>query len=123
MEKELHTLLETAISPYKVYPLVLPQGVSYPAVTYAMLYDNFEQTKDAELGGVANYRVNIYSRDKVGVKSAYEIGQEILDDIKTLNGYDIGTIIREIRITNNETDFEESIESFVHRLDMSVYHT
>ena len=127
MEKELYTLLVSAVNPYKVFPLVLPQGADYPAVTYSLIYDNYEQTKDAELGGVARYRVNVYVRDTLSnfgiTSSAYEIGQSLLTQVKSLNGYDSGTIIREIRITNNETDYEDSIEAFVHRIDVSVYHT
>ena len=123
MEQELYTLLVSLMSPYKVYPSIVPLNVPYPCARFVLIYDDFEQTKDPALSGLARYQLDIYSRDTIDGDSAFKVASDYGDDFKTgLNGY-TGTLIREIRVTSVEDDYQEETEAFIKRIEFNVYHT
>tara|TARA_R100000951_G_scaffold74686_2_gene62951 strand:- start:2185 stop:2556 length:372 start_codon:yes stop_codon:yes gene_type:complete len=123
MEQELYTLLDGLLGSYKLYPSVLPLDVDYPCARYILIYDDFEQTKDPYLSGLARFQLDIYSRDRVGEKSAFDVAHTLQETIKTaVNGWS-GTTIREIRVRNVEKDYEEEIEAHISRIELNVYHT
>lgn len=122
MEEELYTLLVSLADPYEVYPSILPLDVAYPCARYLLVYDDFEQTKDPALSGLARFQLDIYSRDSIGGQSAFKILADLQETIKNgLNGHS-GTIIREIRVQNVTRDYEEDIEAHIGRIEFNVYH-
>jgi len=123
MEAELYILLNTLLSPYKVYPSILPLSATYPCARYLLMYNDFEQTKDTSLGGLARFQMDIYSRDTIAGDSAFKVVTDLQEAVKVgLNGH-TGTIIREIRVHNVERDYEEKIEAHISRIEFNVYHT
>jgi hypothetical protein len=123
MEEELYTLLVSLLGSYKVYPSILPIDAAYPCARYLLVYDDFEQTKDPALSGLARFQLDIYSRDSIGGKSAFKIVADLQETVKSgLNGHS-GTIIREIRVQNVTRDYEEEIEAHIGRIEFNVYHT
>jgi hypothetical protein len=123
MEQELYTLLGSTLSPYKVYPSIVPLNAAYPCARFVLIYDDFEQTKDTALSGLARYQLDFYSRDTIGGNSAFNVARINGEAIKTaLNGHS-GTVIREIRVMNVEDDYQEETEAHIKRIEFNVYHT
>jgi hypothetical protein len=123
MEQELYTLLAGLLSPYKVYPSIVPLNAAYPCARYVLIYNDFEQTKDTALSGLARYQLDIYSRDTISGESAFNVALGLGEDVKIgLNGH-TGIEIREIRINNVEDDYQEETEAHIKRIEFNVYHT
>jgi len=85
IEQELYTALDGL--GYPVYPVVLPQGTTYPAITYQVVYDGTEQSLN---GGVyarsVRVQVDVWAKSYGEAKSLKDL---VVAKIIELNGIDI----------------------------------
>ena len=100
----------------------IPSAATYPKVRYYLISDQFEDSKDASLYGLARFQVDVYAPDtdaKSGIQSVTELG----DLLAGLNGElpSAGNII-EIRIEDRDLDYDEETEAHIMRLKYIVQH-
>lgn len=85
IEKDLVVSLNTICE--RVYPLMMPQNVVLPAMTYQVIFDGTEQSVKGHIcGRDARFQVDIYSKTYSEAKS---LKQQAVDNIIDLKGGNI----------------------------------
>lgn len=95
----------------RIYPGIIPDGVTYPAVTYSELSQVFDETKDGPLPtGQHGFDVDIYAYEYAGAQS---IASAIKSALDWYTGTVNTVVIERIRlIDQTDLPYEDEKELF-----------
>ncbi len=105
----------------RIFPLKLPQAVTYPAVTYQRI-DTERIRSFGGPSGLAHSRIQLDLWDKTysGVKALADAVRRVLDGFKGLMGAeDIGGVSL---LSDSDSPFESGVEVFRLSQDYSIWH-
>lgn len=85
IEKDLYASLKTVCE--RVYPLLMPQNVAFPAITYQVVYDGANQATNGNFSSRdVRFQVDIYSSSYSQSKS---LKDSVISNVIVLKGGDI----------------------------------
>lgn len=109
-----------AMGRVKIYPLIVPQGVPYPAYVYQLISDVPIRCK-APGGATADeyrFQVSAYSRDYIMVEQMATVVRVALDDYK---GISEGETLLKIYFDGQRDLYEEGPKVYHRAMDFRVF--
>jgi len=105
----------------RIYPLVLPQKVIYPAVTYQKIAGTFEHSMGGDTGfAYPDYQFVCYAKTYTEVKETAKILRLLLQNLSAV----IGEInIQAVLIENEIDDYEYETELYSVLLEFRIFYT
>ena len=102
----------------RIYPMVLPQNIQYPAATYQRIPPT---TRYRTFGGYvplvsATIQVDVYARRDLGYSSFKTIYDAVRDSLKQPPGSDLDDIFLE----DEDDDYEDDTDLFRRRFDVGT---
>ncbi len=106
IEKDLFSTLKNVCD--RVYPIKMPEGTTYPAITYQVIYDGANQSiKGNVFQRDVRIQVDIWAKSYAEVKT---LKDEVVDKVVELNGNSI----------NAMDIYEDDIEVYRELIDFKV---
>lgn len=119
IEADLKAFLDTTVGHSRVYPLIVPQGVTLPAVTYQTVSDPSE----LESGGVVDLVAGRFQITSIG--ATYLEAKTLANTIKAaLNGYRAAmgaSDVQAVTIEGHLEDHEEQTGRFTIAQDFIIH--
>lgn len=118
--KGLRTAISSNTTGYsnKVYPLVVPEGISLPYATYQQINIDRLQTLQGYTGALwEDYQINFYNTTYLGARAAAD---EFIEYIKNFTGTMGDYTIQATIIENEFEDFDEASSVFRYRVIVEI---
>jgi len=105
----------------RIYPLVLPQKATFPAVTYQKIAGTFEHSMGGDSGfAYPDYQFVCYAKTYTEVKETAKILRLLLQNLSAV----IGEInIQAVLIENEIDDYEYETELYSVLLEFRIFYT
>jgi len=104
----------------KIYPLVLPQKVTYPVLTYQKIAGEFEHSMGGDSGfAYPDYQFAVYAKTYAEAK---ETAKTLRCCLQNLSAVINGIHIQAILIENETDDFEEDTDIYSVILEFRVFY-
>ena len=119
IQDDLYSLLTTRTSPLmsEVYPVVIPQQATYPAIRYARITSNREMNYDE----VENWVRSVFQIDCYG--ESYNTTLELAESVKSaINNY-AGGAIQRIRLDFEAESLEDDTDLYRVLQQYTIWHT
>lgn len=120
-EQAIYTQLQTVTAlGDRIYPLVLPQNVKYPAVTYERLdATRYSSFGDDETLAEATVEVSIYGRRNEG----YEAHRSVTEACRAVLQRQAQGNVTDMFLDDEEDDYEDATDLYVKTYDVRVWYT
>ena len=111
----------TNIVSTRVYPLILPQKPTYPAITYSDDDNNYTESFAGQTDHVQSiFQLNGWATTYAG---ATTLGAAIITALKNVSGsFDTITVQRITVLSGPITVYEDSVEAYRQTLIFSIWH-
>lgn len=104
----------------RIYPLVLPQKVTYPAVTYQKIAGEWEHSMGGDSGFTSpDYQFNIYAKSYAEAKDTAKTLRLVLQNLSAEIG---GMYIQAVLIENEFDDYEQETELYSVLIEFRIFY-
>lgn len=101
----------------RIYPLIVPQGKPYPAITMQIISNVGDYCKNGLTQDNYRLQVNVFARNDVDM---YGIADVVKDTLNGISGTYAGIEIRNIRKLNEGDLWEKDAELYHYYIDFKV---
>ena len=111
----------TDIVSTRIYPIILPQEPTYPAISYSDDDVNYTESFDGQTDHAQSiYQINAWAKTYAG---AYTLGDVLRSSLKNTSGSFGGITIQRCSIISGPvTVYEDSVEAYRQTYIFSIWH-